>query len=276
MNDLEPLNIPGTASHSRYLSKYKTYLSHHRGIRYFRITVQNHLRSLLGKTEIRRSLDGMKSRTARSKAVRLSVAAQTFFALVEEIQSGRIQLVHGTSMQHAEFLSGFVRKLDTFWFTAACEEDLSPAALTLSLPKFMKEAGAGLETGEKKNAPEKRTQLKENSSTPVLRVEVSPMPTSTTRSEAAPKMFRATSEPASSESRKSASISHRRVKRLPTVSEAAEAYISANHLPGRKEASRISRPRSDSLRASSKNWSMERTSPCSTLPVSISGATMTR
>uniref|UniRef100_UPI0025FCA2ED hypothetical protein n=1 Tax=uncultured Mailhella sp. TaxID=1981031 RepID=UPI0025FCA2ED len=168
------------------------------------------------------------------------------------------------------------RKLDTFWFTAACEEDLSPAALTLSLPKFMKEAGAGLETGEKKNAPEKRTQLKENSSTPVLRVEVSPMPTSTTRSEAAPKMFRATSEPASSESRKSASISHRRVKRLPTVSEAAEAYISANHLPGRKEASRISRPRSDSLRASSKNWSMERTSPCSTLPVSISGATMTR
>ena len=60
MNDLEPLNIPGTASHSRYLSKYKTYLSHHRGIRYFRITVPNHLRSLLGKTEIRRSLDGMK------------------------------------------------------------------------------------------------------------------------------------------------------------------------------------------------------------------------
>ena len=139
MNDLEPLNIPGTASHSRYLSKYKTYLSHHRGIRYFRITVPNHLRSLLGKTEICRSLDGMKSRTARSKAVRLSVAAQTFFALVEEIQSGRIQLVHGTSMQHPEFLSGFVRKLDMFQFTAACEGDLSPAALTLSLPKFMNE-----------------------------------------------------------------------------------------------------------------------------------------
>ena len=230
MNDLEPLNIPGTASHSRYLSKYKTYLSHHRGIRYFRITVPNHLRSLLGKTEIRRSLDGMKSRTARSKAVRLSVAAQTFFALVEEIQSGRIQLVHGTSMQHTEFLSGFVRKLDTFWFTAACEEDLSPAALTLSLPKFMKDAGAELETGEKKNAPEKRTRLKEHSSTPVLRVEVSPILTSTTRSEAAPKSFRATSEPASSESRKSTSSSHRRVKRLPTVSEAAEAYISAKSL----------------------------------------------
>ena len=34
-----------------------------------------------------------------------------------------------------------MRKLDMFWFTAACEEDLSPAALTLSLPKFMKEAG---------------------------------------------------------------------------------------------------------------------------------------
>lgn len=152
MNDLEPLNIPGTASHSRYLSKYKTYLSHHRGIRYFRITVPNHLRSLLGKTEIRRSLDGMKSRTARSKAVRLSVAAQTFFALVEEIQSGRIQVVHGTSMQHPEFLSGFVKKLDTFWFTATCEEDHSPAALTLPLPKFMKDAGAGLKAEEKKRA----------------------------------------------------------------------------------------------------------------------------
>ena len=94
MNDLEPLNIPKAASHSPYLSKYRTYLSHHRGIRYFRITVPNYLRSLLGKTEIRRSLDDMKSRTARSKAVRLSVAAQTFFALVEEIQSGRIQLVY--------------------------------------------------------------------------------------------------------------------------------------------------------------------------------------
>ena len=122
-----------------------------------------------------------------------------------------------------------MRKLDTFWFTAACEEDLSPAALTLSLPKFMKEAGAGLKAGEKKNAPAKKTQLKENSSTP-LRVEVSSMLTSTTRSEAAPKTFRATSEPASSESRKSASGSHRRVKRLPTVSEAAEAYISAKSL----------------------------------------------
>lgn len=49
MNDLESLISPGTASHSQYLSKYKTYLSHHRGIRYFRITVPNHLRSLLGK-----------------------------------------------------------------------------------------------------------------------------------------------------------------------------------------------------------------------------------
>jgi hypothetical protein len=133
-------------------------------------------------------------------------------------------------MQHTEFLSGFVRKLDTFWFTAACEEDLSPAALTQSLPKFMKEARARLETEEKKNAPVKKTQLKENSSTPVLRVEVSPILTSTTRSEAAPKTFRATSEPASSESRKNASSSHRRVKRLPTVSEAAEAYISAKSL----------------------------------------------
>ena len=45
----------------------------------------------------------------------------------------------------------------------------------------MKEAGTGLKTGEKRNALEKRIQLKEHSSTPVLRVEVSSMPTSTTR-----------------------------------------------------------------------------------------------
>ena len=50
-----------------------------------------------------------------------------------------------------------MRKPDTFWFTAACEENLSPAALTLSLPKFMKEAGAGLETGEKKSSPKENS-----------------------------------------------------------------------------------------------------------------------
>jgi hypothetical protein len=82
-----------------------------------------HLRSLIGKTEIRRSLDGLRSREARTKASRLSVVAQTFFELVEELQRGRIQVMHATCKQHPEFISGIIRNLDTFWFTAACEKN---------------------------------------------------------------------------------------------------------------------------------------------------------
>ena len=129
----------GRAPNSWYLSRYKTYVTQHRGIKYFRITVPDHLRFLINKTEIRRSLDGLKSRAARRKAARLSVAAQTFFAVVDEIRTGRIQLLHGTCTQPTEILSGIVRKLDTFWFTAACENDLSCAALVLKLPEFLKE-----------------------------------------------------------------------------------------------------------------------------------------
>ncbi|MBQ3892875.1 MAG: hypothetical protein II737_05720 [Mailhella sp.] len=129
----------GRAPNSWYLSRYKTYVTQHRGIKYFRITVPDHLRFLINKTEIRRSLDGLKSRAARRKAARLSVAAQTFFAVVDEIRTGRIQLLHGTCTQSTEILSGIVRKLDTFWFTAACENDLSCAALVLKLPEFLRE-----------------------------------------------------------------------------------------------------------------------------------------
>lgn len=64
----------GASSHSRY----RSYLTTHRGILYFRILVPNHLQSLIGKREIRRSLNGLDSRTARTKALRLA-CCPTFF-----------------------------------------------------------------------------------------------------------------------------------------------------------------------------------------------------
>ena len=79
-----------------------SYLTTHRQVRYFRITVPHHLQSLLGKKEIRRSLDGLDSRMARSKAMRLSVIAQTFFAFLDDVQDGRIRFAHGDISQCTE------------------------------------------------------------------------------------------------------------------------------------------------------------------------------
>lgn len=76
----------GVSSHSRY----RSYLTTHRGILYFRILVLNHLQSQIGKREIRRSLNGLDSRTARTKALRLSLAAQHFFALADDLAHERI------------------------------------------------------------------------------------------------------------------------------------------------------------------------------------------
>ncbi|MFR8053832.1 MAG: DUF6538 domain-containing protein [Bilophila wadsworthia] len=76
----------GVSSHSRY----RSYLTTHRGILYLRILVPNHLQSLIGKREIRRSLNGLDSRTARTKALRLSLAAQHFFALADDFAHERI------------------------------------------------------------------------------------------------------------------------------------------------------------------------------------------
>ena len=117
-----------------------------------------HFRSLIGKTEIRHSLDGLRSREARTKASRLSVVAQTFFELVEELQRGRIQVMHATCKQRPEFISGIIRNLDTFWFTAACEKNLSSAALVLKLPDFFRECGNACGIKEEDSAPEEQRQ----------------------------------------------------------------------------------------------------------------------
>lgn len=53
------------SSHSRY----RSYLTTYRAILYFRILVPNHLQSLIGQREIRRSLNGLDSRSARTKAI---------------------------------------------------------------------------------------------------------------------------------------------------------------------------------------------------------------
>lgn len=55
----------GVSSYSRY----RSYLTTHRGILYFRILVPNHLQSLIGQREIRRSLNGLDSCSVRTKAM---------------------------------------------------------------------------------------------------------------------------------------------------------------------------------------------------------------
>ena len=86
----------GVSSHSRY----RSYLTTHRGIFYFRILVPNHLQSLIGKREIRRSLNGLDSRTVRTKALRLSLAAQHFFALADDFAHERIHCTQEKLFNH--------------------------------------------------------------------------------------------------------------------------------------------------------------------------------
>ncbi|WP_363323042.1 DUF6538 domain-containing protein, partial [uncultured Bilophila sp.] len=67
----------GVSSHSRY----RSYLTTHRGILYFRILVPNHLQSLIGQREIRCSLNGLDSRTARTRSC-LQISSRLFVLLL--------------------------------------------------------------------------------------------------------------------------------------------------------------------------------------------------
>jgi len=100
--------------------------------------VPDNLRFLIGKKEIRRSLDGLDSRTARARAVRLSLVAHSFFALVEDIQKGRIRFYPQNNSQSFEIIKEKIRKLDTVWFNLAQEQGISPATLILRLPELLK------------------------------------------------------------------------------------------------------------------------------------------
>ena len=115
-----------------------SHLTLHRGILYFRILVPNHLQSLLGKCEIRRSLNGLDSRTARSKALRLSLVAQHFFALSEDLVEERIHSVQDISQKFG-ITKENIKSVGTFLFDSTLKKDLSPASLTLLLPSFLRE-----------------------------------------------------------------------------------------------------------------------------------------
>lgn len=125
-------------SNLRTTSSYRSYIILHRGIRYFRITVPNHLRFFIGKREIRRSLDGLDSRAAHTMAARLSLVAHSFFAMVEDIQKGRIHFYPQDKSQSLEIIKEKIKKLDTVWFSLAQDQGFSPAALILHLPELLK------------------------------------------------------------------------------------------------------------------------------------------
>ena len=95
-------NLRVESSHSCCSSIYSSYLITRRHTPYFRITIQNTLRSVLGKYEIRRSSDAVPSRLVSREAQRLSVVAKTFFAFAEDVTTGRVQFKQENSFQKAE------------------------------------------------------------------------------------------------------------------------------------------------------------------------------
>ena len=127
------------SSHRVSHPRPSSHLTLHRGILYFRILVPNHLQSLLGKCEIRRSLNGLDSRTARSKALRLSLVAQHFFALSEDLVEERIHSVQDNISQQFGITKENIKSVGTFLFDSTLKKDLSPASLTHSLPSFLRE-----------------------------------------------------------------------------------------------------------------------------------------
>ena len=127
------------SSHRVSHPRPSSHLTLHRGILYFRILVPNHLQSLIGKCEIRRSLNGLDSRTARSKALRLSLVAQHFFALSEDLVEERIHSVQDNISQQFGITKENIKSVGTFLFDSTLKRDLSPASLTLLLPSFLRE-----------------------------------------------------------------------------------------------------------------------------------------
>ena len=127
------------SSHRVSHPRPSSHLTLHRGILYFRILVPNHLQSLLGKCEIRRSLNGLDSRTARSKALRLSLVAQHFFALSEDLVEKRIHSAQDNISQQFGITKVNIKSVGTFLLDSTLKKDLSPASLTLLLPSFLRE-----------------------------------------------------------------------------------------------------------------------------------------
>ena len=196
----------GVSSHSRY----RSYLTTHRGILYFRILVPNHLQSLIGKREIRRSLNGLDSRTARTKALRLSLAAQHFFALADDLAHERIHSVQEETIQSFGITRENIKSVGTFLFDSTLKKDLSPASLLLLLPSFLREQKGTLSVKmfSEKAVPVRKESIQNES--PAIKDEHN-LPT------------------------RSAVTTRRRIKlegkkELPNLREALDAYVKAKML----------------------------------------------
>ena len=196
----------GVSSHSRY----RSYLTTHRGILYFRILVPNHLQSLIGQREIRRSLNGLDSRSARTKALRLSLAAQHFFALADDLAHERIHSVQEETIQSFGITRENIKSVGTFLFDSTLKKDLSPASLTLLLPSFLREQKGTLSVKmfSEKAVPVRKESIQNES--PAIKDEHN-LPT------------------------RSAVATRRRIKlegkkELPNLREALDAYVKAKTL----------------------------------------------
>ena len=197
-------------SHRVSHPRRSSHLTLHRGILYFRILVPNHLQSLLGKCEIRRSLNGLDSRTARSKALRLSRVAQHFFALSEDLVEKRIHSVQDNISQQFGITKENIKSVGTFLFDSTLKKDLSPASLTLLLPSFLREQKGTLSVKmfSEKAAPVRKDPIQDKA--PAVRQE-SNIPT------------------------RSAKTTRRRIKlegkkELPSLRDAFDAYVKAKTL----------------------------------------------
>ena len=196
----------GVSSHSRY----RSYLTTHRGILYFRILVPNHLQSLIGQREIRRSLNGLDSRSARTKALRLSLAAQHFFALADDLAHERIHSVQEETIQSFGITRENIKSVGTFLFDSTLKKDLSPASLLLLLPSFLREQKGTLSVKmfSEKAVPVRKESIQNES--PAIKDEHN-LPT------------------------RSAVTTRRRIKlegkkELPNLREALDAYVKAKML----------------------------------------------
>ena len=198
------------SSHRVSHPRPSSHITRHRGILYFRILVPNHLQSLIGKCEIRRSLNGLDSRTARSKALRLSLVAQHFFALSEDLVEKRIHSVQDNISQQFGITKENIKSVGTFLFDSTLKKDLSPTSLTLLLPSFLREQKGTLSV---KMFSEKATPVRKESmqdKAPAIKDENN-LPT------------------------RSAETTRRRIKlegkkELPNLREALDAYVKAKTL----------------------------------------------
>jgi hypothetical protein len=71
--------------------------------------------------------------------LRLSLAAQHFFALADDLAHERIHSVQEKAIQLSGITKENIKSVGTFLFDSTLKKDLSPASLTLLLPSFLRE-----------------------------------------------------------------------------------------------------------------------------------------